>query len=110
MNETKRSTQAGRIMRRAAACLLASFACLAQAATVPGTTITNQATATGQQGGAPVQGGSNIVTLTVGTPPGIAFSATLEANRAIASVTPGSTVYARHVLTNTGSNPDAYTL
>ena len=102
---------AGRFGRRAAACVLACAALGAQAAPPAGTVIPNRAAATGQQGSVPFNAASNIVTLTVGTGPAIGkpFAATLEASRFFTTPA-GTTVYARHVLTNAGTSPDTYTL
>jgi hypothetical protein len=102
---------AKRAMRAIAACALVLASALAHAGPPAGTPIANQATATGQFGAAAVNAASNIVTLTTTAAPlaGTPFASTLDANRSI--VTPaGTTVYARHVLTNVGNNPDTFTL
>jgi uncharacterized repeat protein (TIGR01451 family) len=81
------------------------------AAPAPGTAIPNQATATAQQGVATMSAASNVVSLTVGAGTVTAtYGGTLEANRSIANVTAGTTAYARHVLTNTGTASDTFTL
>jgi hypothetical protein len=95
----------------AAACALVLAPAFAHAGPAAGTSIPNRATATGQFGGATVNAASNTVTLTVGTAPvlGTPFASTLDANRYFTTAA-GTTVYAKHILTNIGVNADTFTL
>jgi len=102
---------AGGAKRALAAFALALVFGTANAGPAPGTSIPNQATATGQQGASTVNASSNVVSLSVGTGTVTGtFGAMLESNRTLGNVSPSTTVYARHVLTNTGTASDTFTL
>ena len=79
------------------------------AATPLGTVISNTATGSGTQGGNPVNATSNTVTGAVGAAVGANFAAVLAADTNITSP-PGTTVFIRHTLTNTGNVADSYTV
>jgi uncharacterized repeat protein (TIGR01451 family) len=109
--------RAGRLAGAVAACALALVTSLAAFATPPaGTVIPNQATGSARLGTSTQAVNSNTVSATVGTPPAVpppppasAFAATLDAAN-IQNAAAGATVYMPHVLTNTGSAADTYTL
>ncbi len=105
-----------RLWRGSCAALAFVLCASAQAGPAPGTLITNRASASAQVGAATQSAMSNSVAITVGaapppssTPPPSAYSATLQPVLNFAS-RPGATVWLAHTLTNTGANPDSYTL
>ena len=105
-----------RLLRGWCAALAFALCASAQAAPAPGTLITNRASASAQVGAATQSATSNGVSITVGAPPPppsnsppSAYSATLQPVLNVAS-RPGATVWLAHTLTNTGGNPDSYTL
>ena len=108
INGDRRANHAMRVI----AALALACASFAFAAPPPGSPISNQATATGQLGAIPVNAASNVVTAIAAAAPvtGTPFASTLEANRSFAAIPAGTTVYAKHVLTNTGASTDTYTL
>lgn len=97
-----------RLGRGLGACALA-FAAFAHAAPAPGTPITNQASANLRHNGAAVSVPSNVVTAIASSVDPASYSATLASSSQVVSRA-GATVDFRHVLTNTGLRPDAYTL
>src|SRR3954462_3959544 len=103
----------GRIARGAKsvlACLALSLAFGTATAGPPaGTTIPNQARATGQQASSTLNVSSNVVIATVGATAAGTPGGLLESNRNLANVVAGTTVYARHTLTNTGTAADTFT-
>jgi uncharacterized repeat protein (TIGR01451 family) len=86
----------------------AAFAFGALAAPPPGTTISNQASATGMSGALPVGNVSNTVTLVTSAPPASGSFQLTQSDTKVAA--PGATVYFRHALTNTGAVADSYAL
>jgi uncharacterized repeat protein (TIGR01451 family) len=100
---------AGRLGRWLAACAFALGCATVQAAPAPGAPIDNRATANGVLGGTAYSVTSNVVTAIASGRDPSAYSATLADNSQVTS-RPGAVIDFRHVLTNTGSLPDSYTL
>ncbi len=124
MNATSdeaRGARRRRLARRALAFALAVLALAAPpalAGPAAGTLIQNTATGAGSAGGSPVTASSNVVTVTVGAPvapppplpPPLPTTGVALAANGGATTTAGRTVYLPHVLTNTGSVADSFTL
>ncbi len=103
------ATMPGRASRWLAAGAAAlAFACGALAAPPAGTTISNQASATGISGATSIGNVSNTVTL-VTSAPVFAGSFQLTASDTKRAA-PGATLLFRHALTNTGAGADSYAI
>ncbi len=74
-----------------------------------GSTVSNQASSTGTQGGNNTSAASNTVSATVGVLAGAVFAGVLQQDNHVYSL-PGNTLYQRHTLTNTGTLADTFSV
>ncbi len=85
------------------------FCVQVDAATAPGTILSDQANGTGTQSGNTTTVPSNIATAAVGSPSGASFAGALAADTHV-TVNPGAIVLIRHTLTNTGTAADNFSI